>query len=68
MNPLRAIPESVRMVAYVLYAAAGPILIWTASRGWTGDAEYALWVALGTALGLTAAANTRGGADAAGDQ
>lgn len=57
MNMLQSIPPRVRVVAYVVYAVAGPALVYTASRGWTSDAEYALYVGLGTALGLTAAAN-----------
>ena len=57
MNPLTKIPATARLVIYVVYALAGPVLVYTASKGWTGDAEYALWVGLGTALGLTAASN-----------
>lgn len=59
MNPLTSIPANVRLALYVLYALLGPVLIYTASRGWTGEAEYALYVGVGTALGLTAASNTR---------
>lgn len=59
MNILAAIPPKVRAVLYVLYAVAGPLLVYTNARGWTGEAEYTLWVGLGAALGLTAAANTR---------
>lgn len=57
MNPLTAIPESVRRWLYVIYAVAGPVLLWTKAHGWTGQTEIDLWVGLGTALGLTAAAN-----------
>lgn len=57
MNPLARIPEPVRLVAYLVYAALGPILLWTKAHGWTGQTEIDLWVGLGTALGLTAAAN-----------
>lgn len=57
MNPLTAIPAGVRRWLYLAYALAGPLLIWTAAHGWTGDAEYSLWIAVGTALGLTAASN-----------
>ena len=57
MNPLTAIPESVRRWLYVDYAVAGPVLLWTKAHGWTGQTEIDLWVGLGTALGLTAAAN-----------
>ena len=57
MNPLTAIPESVRRWLYVVYAVAGPVLLWTKAHGWTGQTEIDLWVGLGTALGLTAAAN-----------
>lgn len=57
MNPLTAIPKSVRRWLYVVYAVAGPVLLWTKAHGWTGQTEIDLWVGLGTALGLTAAAN-----------
>ena len=57
MNPLTAIPETVRRWLYVIYAVAGPVLLWTKAHGWTGQTEIDLWVGLGTALGLTAAAN-----------
>ena len=57
MNPLARIPEPVRLVAYLVYAALGPILLWAKARGWVGQEEVDLWVGLGTALGLTAAAN-----------
>ena len=57
MNPLTAIPENVRRWLYVVYAVAGPVLLWTKAHGWTGQTEIDLWVGLGTALGLTAAAN-----------
>ena len=57
MNPLTAIPEGVRLWIYVIYAVLGPVLLWTKAHGWTGQTEIDLWVGLGTALGLTAAAN-----------
>ena len=57
MNPLAAIPRNVRIGLYLAYAVVGPVLIYTAARGWTGDAEYALYVGLGAALGVTAASN-----------
>lgn len=57
MNPLEKIPAKVRLALYLAYALAGPVLIYTAARGWTGNDEYALYVGIGTALGLTAAAN-----------
>ena len=57
MNPLTAIPENVRRWLYVVYAVTGPVLLWTKAHGWTGQTEIDLWVGLGTALGLTAAAN-----------
>ena len=57
MNPLQAIPASWRFALYVVYGIAGPVLIWTSSRGWTGEAEYALWIGLGSVFGFTAAAN-----------
>lgn len=57
MNPLAAIPRPLRLGLYLVYAVAGPLLLWTKARGWTGQDEVVLWVGLGTALGLTAAAN-----------
>lgn len=57
MNLLTAIPKSVRRWLYVIYAVAGPVLLWTKAHGWTGQTEIDLWIGLGTALGLTAAAN-----------
>ena len=57
MNPLTAIPDSARRWLYLAYAVLGPVLLWTTARGWTGQTEIDLWVGLGTALGLTAAAN-----------
>ena len=57
MNPLTILPAPARRVAYLVYAALGPILSWTQAKGWTGDAEFNLWVGLGTAFGLVAAAN-----------
>lgn len=59
MNPLQMIPARVRTWLYVTWAVLGPVLIWTQSHGWTGDAENVLWMGLGTALGLTAASNVR---------
>lgn len=57
MNPLTAIPKNVRRWLYVIYAVLGPVLLWTKAHGWTGQTEIDLWIGLGTALGLTAAAN-----------
>lgn len=59
MNILERIPANVRLCLYLAYAVAGPILIYTAAKGWTGNDEYTLYVGVGTALGLTAAANVR---------
>lgn len=56
-NPLTLIPRRGRLALYLLYALLGPVLTYTRTRGWTGDAELTLWVGLGTALGVTAAAN-----------
>lgn len=58
-NPLQVIPDRVRTTLYLVWALLGPVLIYTAAKGWTGEPEYALWVGLGTALGLTAASNVR---------
>lgn len=60
MNPLSAIPPKIRLALYLVYGLVGPVLIWTAAKGWTGEAEYALYVGLGAALGFTAASNTTG--------
>lgn len=60
-NPLTAIPERWRVRLYLAWAVLGPVLLWTQAHGWTGDPENALWMGLGTALGLTAAANVRRG-------
>ena len=57
MNPLTAIPDSARRWLYLAYAVLGPVLLWTKAHGWTGQTEIDLWIGLGTALGLTAAAN-----------
>ena len=57
MNLLTAIPKNVRRWLYVIYAVLGPVLLWTKAHGWTGQTEIDLWIGLGTALGLTAAAN-----------
>ena len=46
-----------RFVGYVLYAVGAPVLIYTKAKGWTGDDEYNLYLALGAAFGITAAAN-----------
>lgn len=57
LNPLRLIPRAGRIGLYLGYAVAGPVLVYTSAKGWTGEAEYALYVGVGTALGLTAASN-----------
>ena len=57
-NPLTVLPAAARRWLYLAYAVLGPVLVWTQAKGWTGDSEYALWIGLGTALGLLAAANT----------
>jgi hypothetical protein len=57
-NPLAVIPEGARKILYLVYALAGPLLVWSQSKGWTGDAEYSLWIGLGTAVGLVALSNT----------
>lgn len=61
MNPLQHIPEGARRALYLLYAALGPVLIYTGSKGWTGDAEYQLWIGFGVAWSLTAASNVNTG-------
>jgi predicted Kef-type K+ transport protein len=57
VNPAQAIPAKVRFFAYVAYLIAGPVLIYTSAKGWTGDDEWALYAGLGTVFGLTAAGN-----------
>ena len=57
MSLWTAIPKNVRLWLYVIYAVLGPVLLWTKAHGWTGQTEIDLWIGLGTALGLTAAAN-----------
>jgi hypothetical protein len=57
VNLLTAIPKNVRLGLYVLYAVAGPVLLWTKAHGWTGQTEIDLWIGLGSAFGFTAAAN-----------
>lgn len=56
-NPLRFIPRRARQVLYVGYAVVGPCLVYTQAKGWTGTAEYTLYVGLGSALAITAASN-----------
>lgn len=46
-----------RFVGYVLYALGAPVLAYTKAKGWTGDDEFNLYLALGAAFGITAAAN-----------
>ena len=41
MNLLTAIPKNVRLWLYVVYAVAGPVLLWTKAHGWTGQTEVA---------------------------
>jgi hypothetical protein len=57
-NPLAVIPEGARKILYLVYALVGPLLLWTQSKGWTGEDEYKLWIGLGTAVGLVALSNT----------
>ncbi len=56
-NPLTLIPRRARLALYLLYALLGPVMLYTKGRGWTGQGEVDLWVGVGTALGITAAAN-----------
>ena len=57
MNPLTHIPARARLALYIVYALAGPILVYANARGWTGESEYTLYIGVGTALGLAAASN-----------
>lgn len=57
INPLTLIPAKLRVALYLVYATAGPVLLYTKAQGWTGQNEIDLWVGLGVALGLTAASN-----------
>lgn len=56
-NPLTYIPQRVRVRLYLLYAVLGPVLLYTAAKGWSGEAEYTLYTGLGIALGLVAVSN-----------
>lgn len=67
MNPLQAIPETLRKVLYLVYAALGPVLIYTAAKGWTGDAEYQFYIGFGIAWSLTAASNVNTGGEYVGE-
>lgn len=49
--------QQVRFVLYIAYAVGGPVLKYTEAKGWTGAPEYDLWLGIGTAVGVTAAAN-----------
>jgi hypothetical protein len=52
VNPLTAIPKSVRRWLYGV-AVLGPVLLWTKAHGWTGQTEIDLWDrASATALGF----------------
>ena len=66
MNLLTAIPKSVRRWL-VIYAVAGPVLLWTKAHGWTSQTEIDLWIGLGSAFGFTAAANVVSQVDVAAD-
>ena len=46
-----------RFGGYVLYALGAPVLVYTEAKGWTGQDEYRLYLGLGAAFGITAAAN-----------
>lgn len=62
MNPLSLIPNKVRMALYLIYAIGVVVLTYTKTRGWTGDAEHALWLGLGAVFGVAAASNVPIGA------
>ena len=54
---LQAIPKSVRLTLYVLYAVGGVVLIYLEAKGIVGADELALWAGIGSVFGVTAAGN-----------
>lgn len=54
---LQAIPKPVRITLYVVYALAGPVLIYLSSKGYVGADEWALYAGVGTVFGITASGN-----------
>lgn len=57
MSIFERIPARIRFALYVVYLLAGPILIYTSAKGWTGQDEWVLYAGIGSAFGLTAASN-----------
>jgi len=54
---LQAIPKPVRLTLYVVYALAGPVLIYLSAKGYVGTDEWALYAGVGTVFGITASGN-----------
>ena len=61
MNPLSLIPNKVRAALYLIYGIGAAVLIYTETKGLTGDAEMTLWLALGAVVNVTAASNVSTG-------
>ena len=54
---LQAIPRPVRLGLYAAYALGGPVLIYLQAKSLVGPEELALWAAVGSVFGVTAAGN-----------
>lgn len=54
------IPPHVRRYAYLVYAVGSSVVAYLLAKGYIGEQEAILWSSIGGALGLTAAAHTRG--------
>ncbi len=58
MNPPSiTIPPLVRLVIYVAGAVGAAVVAYSATKGWIGDAEIALWASLAAIPNVLAAAN-----------
>lgn len=61
MNPLSLIPKNLRVVFYIIYGVGAAVLLYTETKGWTGQAEKDLWLGLGAAVGIVSASNVNTG-------
>lgn len=57
MNVFRLIPPKLRLVVYLGFGVLGLVAVYASKKGIIGDDELELLSAIGTFLGLTAAAN-----------
>ena len=57
MNILQQVPDKVRVALYLVYALAGPVLIYLIDKRIAGADEMKLYLGVGSVFGLTAAAN-----------